>query len=81
MYFMRDVLHQILNMYCIVEALQLHSNTQPHWSSGSTICSLPRGAVVRVPGMYSLLQWKQVLLLAMSRYIGDSDAIHDHWLR
>jgi hypothetical protein len=31
-----------------VEALQLHSNTQSHWSSGSTICSPLRGAAHRV---------------------------------
>ncbi len=31
-----------------VEALQPHSNTQPHWSSGSTVCFRPRGAAVCV---------------------------------
>ncbi len=51
-----------------MEALQLHSNTQSHWSSGSTTCFLPRGEVIRVPGMQPHLQWNQVLLLAMSPY-------------
>ncbi len=45
-----------------VEALQLYSNTQSHWSSGSTVCFPPSRAAVRVPGMH------RVLLLAMSRY-------------
>ncbi len=51
-----------------VEALQLHSNTQSHWSNGSTVCSLPRGAAVRIPGTHPHLQWNQVLLLVMSCY-------------
>ncbi len=33
-----------------VEALQLHSNTQSHWSRGSTVRFLPRGAAVCAPG-------------------------------
>ncbi len=48
-----------------VEVLQFHSNTQYHWSSGSTICL---GAVVRIPGMHPHLLWNCVLLLEMSRY-------------
>jgi hypothetical protein len=59
----------------IVEVLQLHSYTQSHWSSGSTICFLPRGAVVHVLGMHPHLQWNQVLLLAMSPFIDDLDVI------
>ncbi len=48
-----------------LEALQLHSNTQSHWSSRSTICIKLGGAAVRIPQ----LQWNRVPLLAMSRYI------------
>jgi hypothetical protein len=33
-----------------VDSLQLHSNTHSHWCSGSTICSLPRGTMVHLPG-------------------------------
>jgi hypothetical protein len=39
-----------------VEALQLLSNTQSHWTSGSTVCSPPRWAAVHAPGMH--LQWE-----------------------
>jgi hypothetical protein len=51
-----------------VEAQQLHSNTQSHWSSGSTVSFLPRMATVCLPGMNPHLQWNCVLLLAMFRY-------------
>jgi hypothetical protein len=57
--------------YKIVEALQVHTNTQSHWSSGSTIRFPPRGAAVRIPGMHPHLQWNQVLLLDMSPFMGD----------
>ncbi len=33
--------------------MQLNSNIQSHWSSGSTACLPLRGAVVRVPGMHT----------------------------
>jgi hypothetical protein len=59
---------KLLGVGSHVEALQLHSNTQSLWSSGSTVCSLPGGAAVHVPGLHSHLQWNQVLLLAMSSY-------------
>jgi hypothetical protein len=39
------------------------------------------GAAIRVPGMHPYLQWNRVLLLAISRYIGDPDMIPHHWLR
>jgi hypothetical protein len=67
-----------------VDALQLHSNTQSHWSSGSTIASCPEGgggAAVRIPGMHPHLQWNWALLLAMSRYIADPNVILDHRLQ
>jgi hypothetical protein len=64
-----------------VEALQLHSNTQSPWSSGSTVCFPSGGTAVCIPEMHPHLQWNRVLLLAMSNYIGDSDVIPDHWLQ
>jgi hypothetical protein len=48
-----------------VEALQLHSHIQSHWSSESVICFLHEGAAVRVPGMRPHLQWNQVVRIAM----------------
>jgi hypothetical protein len=72
------IIEQLIRMQLyseIVKVLQPHSYTQSHWSSGSTICFLPRGAVVHVPGMHPHLQWNWVLLLAMSPYIGDLDVI------
>ncbi len=53
-----------------VEALHLHSNTQSHWSSGSTVCFLPRGPAFPVKGMHPQLLRNWDLLLVMSRYIG-----------
>jgi hypothetical protein len=70
-----------MSKYSHVEALQLHSNTQSHWSSGSTVCFPPGRADVCVLGMHPHLQQNRVLLLAMSRYIGDPDPIPDHRLR
>jgi hypothetical protein len=35
-----------------VEALQLHTTTQSHWSSGSTICFSSRGSALRVLGIH-----------------------------
>jgi hypothetical protein len=69
-----SMMYSALSIYCLhsilwssklnlfVEALQLHSNTQSHWSSRSTVCIPPRGAVVRVLGMHPHLQWNWVLL-------------------
>ncbi len=59
------------------EALPLHSNTQPLWSSGSTICFPPRGqrfASQGCPHTYNGTGF-WVLLLAMSHYIGDPEVI------
>jgi hypothetical protein len=39
-----------------------------HWSSGITVCFLPRGVAVRVPEMHLHLQCIRVFLVAMSRY-------------
>ncbi len=50
-----------------VKLLHSHTTTQFHWSSESTICSLPRGPAIRVPGKH-LHIWNWDLLLAMSRY-------------
>ncbi len=36
----------------LVELLHSHTTTQSHWSSGSTVCFPPRGAVLHVPGMH-----------------------------
>ncbi len=60
-----------------VEALQLHCNTQSHWSSWSTVCFPPKGAAVCLLGMHPHLQWNRILLLAMSRYSWIS---HKPWL-
>ncbi len=43
--------------------------------SGSTICFLPSGALDRIPRMHPHLQWNRVLLLVMSRCIGDPDMV------
>ncbi len=51
-----------------VEALQFHSNTQSHWSSGSTVCFPPKGSAVRILEMHPLSQWNRFLLLALSYY-------------
>jgi hypothetical protein len=63
-----------------MELLHSYTSTQSHWSSGSTVCFPLGGAAVRIPGMHPHLQWNQVLLLAMSRYI-DPNVIPDHWLQ
>jgi hypothetical protein len=65
-----------------VEALQLHSNTQSHWSSGSTV-SFPPG---RVLGSGSCLGDAPTILEPGSpvsdvSYIGDPTMIPDHWLQ
>ncbi len=43
----------------IVEAWQLHSNSQFYWSSVSTVCFSHRGMAVCAPGMHPHLQWNQ----------------------
>ncbi len=59
----------------IVEALQFHTTTHPHSSSGSTSCFPSRGLEVRALGDGQTLNGTGFLLLAMSRYIGDPDVI------
>ncbi len=61
----------------LVEALQFHSNTQSHWSSGLTVCFLSRFAS---RGCTQYHNGTGFLLLALSRYIGDPNVI-DHWPR
>ncbi len=59
-----------------MESLQSHCiQTQYHWSSGPPICFPSWGTWVQSPGGY----WCEtgILLLALSRYIGDPDVI-DH---
>ncbi len=51
-----------------VEALQFHSNTQSHWSSGSTVCFLSRGISGLHPQDAQTHNGTGFLLLAMSRY-------------
>jgi hypothetical protein len=59
-----------------VESLQSHYiYTQSHWSSGSTLCFPSWGTRVQSTGGY--LCETGILLLALSRYIGDPDVI-DH---
>ncbi len=62
-----------------VESLQSHCiHTQFHWSSGPPICFSSWGTRVQSPGEY-LCETRilGILLLALSRYIGDPDVI-DH---
>jgi hypothetical protein len=59
-----------------VESLQCHCiHTQSHWSSGSTLCFPSWGTQVKSPGGY--LCSTGILLLALSRYVGDPNVI-DH---
>ncbi len=65
-----------IDNYNRVESLQSHClHTQFHWSSGPPVCFLSWGTRVQSPGGY--LCETGILLLALSRYIGDSDVI-DH---
>ncbi len=59
-----------------VESLQSHCiHTQSHWSSGSTLCFPSWGTQVQSPGRY--FYETRILLLELSRFIGDPDVI-DH---
>jgi hypothetical protein len=63
-----SMMYSALSIYCLhsilwsselnlfVKALQLHSNTQSHWSSRSTVCIPPSGTAVRVLGTHPHLQ-------------------------
>jgi hypothetical protein len=66
----------ICNEILPVELLHSHTITLCQWSSGSNVCFLPRGAMVRTPGVHPNF-WNWDFLLAMSRYIGDLDVIPD----
>ncbi len=59
-----------------VESLQSHMIlTMSHWSSGLPVCFPPQGSQVQIP--WGDLCGTGILLLALSRYIGDPDVI-DH---
>ncbi len=64
-----------------MELLHSHTTTQSHWSSGSTICFPPNGAAVCDFAFQGCTHTSGtgILLLALSRYIGDPDVIPDHW--
>jgi hypothetical protein len=49
--------------------------TMSHWSSGLPVCFPPQGSQVPIP--WGDLCETGILLLALSRYIGDPDVI-DH---
>jgi hypothetical protein len=60
-----------------VETLQSHFLlTMSHWSSGLPVCCPSQGTRVQTPGGGYLCE-TGILLLALSRYIGDPDVI-DH---
>jgi hypothetical protein len=60
-----------------VESLQSHFLlTMSHWASGLPVCFRHKGPRFKFPGGY--LCETRILLLAMSRYIGDPDVI-DHF--
>jgi hypothetical protein len=63
--------------FSVVESLQSHFIlTRSHWSSGLPVCFPSQGTQVQSPGGY--LCETGILLLALSRYIGDPDVI-DHF--
>ncbi len=60
----------------IVESLQSHMIlTMSHWSSGLPVCFPPQGTQVQIP--WGDLCETGILLLALSRYIGDPDVIYN----
>ncbi len=62
----------------VVESLQSHFILiMSHWSSGLTLCFPSQGAWVQIPGGY--LCETRILLLALSRYIGDPNMIDHHF--
>jgi hypothetical protein len=58
-----------------VEALQFPSNTQSNWSSGSIVCFPSWGSALCVPGDAQTHYGTGILLIVLSRYIGDPDVI------
>ncbi len=66
----------ILQKVASVESLQSHMIlTMSHWSSGLPVCFPPQGTQVQITWGY--LCETGILLLALSRYIGDPD-VFDH---
>jgi hypothetical protein len=68
----------MIGISCLfVEGLQSHFIlTMSHWSSGLPICFPSQGTRVHIPWGYL---WETgILLLALSRYIGDPD-VNDHF--
>jgi hypothetical protein len=62
----------------IVESLQSHFIlTMSHWSSGLTLCFPLQETWVQIP--WGDLCETGILLLALSRYIGDPDVIDHHY--
>ncbi len=62
-----------------MESLQSHCiHTQFHWSSGPPVCILSWGTWVQSPGGY--ICETGILLLALSRYIGDPNVIDNSGL-
>ncbi len=60
-----------------MESLQSHFIlTMSHWSSRLPVCFLSQGTQVQIP--WGVLMWNRILLLALSRYIGDPDVIDHH---
>ncbi len=53
-----------------IQALQFHSTTQSHWSSGSTVYFPSRGSVVCVLGMHKPTHWNQVSPVSAYIYNG-----------
>jgi hypothetical protein len=66
-----------VSIYPTVESLQSRFFlTMSHWSSGLPVCFPSQGTQVQIPRGY--LCETGILLLALSRYIGDPDVI-DHF--
>ncbi len=64
---------------CLVESLLSHFIlTMSHWSSGLPVCFASQGTQVQIPR--GDLCETGILLLAMTRYIGDPDVIDHHGL-
>jgi hypothetical protein len=69
---------QYSSFFNVVESLQSHFIlTMSHWSSGLPVCFPSQGTQVQIPRGY--LCETGILLLALSRYIGDPDVIDHVW--
>jgi hypothetical protein len=71
-------LHHIhITIHHLVESLQSHFIlTMSHWSSGPPVCFSSQGKQIQNPWGDSCET--EILLLALSRYIGDPDVIDHH---